>query len=387
MGRERMISMVQLVFSTVFRLMGLVLVLAPMGYATAPERVLVVVNRGVGVSNEIAAYYAEKRGIPETNICRIRAPRQEQITRKDYDSWVEPGVRKCLEKGDARERIDFIVTTKGVPLKISGEGNAAVDSELTLLYGKIAGKEYPIEGKLPNPFYRQSSVKFTKERFGIYLVTRLDGFTLADVKAMIDRALTAKNRGNVVLDGTSNGHQMGERWLTNASRILADGRVVLDQEIAVVYGAQNVIGYAAWGSNDKQRIADGTRDLGFSWLPGAIATEYVSSDGRTFEEPPDDWHPASWSDRTTYWANSPQSLTADFIRQGATGASGHVDEPKLDAVPHPDLLFPAYLQGRTLAESFYLSIPYLSWMNVFIGDPLCTLAPSKYASPLPSLVK
>jgi uncharacterized protein (TIGR03790 family) len=68
-------------------------------------------------------------------------------------------------------------------------------------------------------------------------------------------------------------------------------------------------------------------------------------------------------------------LTADFIRQGATGASGHVYEPRLDGTPQPDILFPAYLQGRTLAESFYLSIRYLSWMNVVVGDPLCTLGP------------
>ncbi len=134
-------------------------------------------------------------------------------------------------------------------------------------------------------------------------------------------------------------------------------------------------GHACYRCGTDLRIADATRDLKFVWLPGAIATEYVSSDARTFEEPPSDWHPAAWADRSKYWDGSPQSLTADFIRQGATGASGHVYEPKLDAVPHPDLLFPAYLQGRTLAESFYLSIPYLSWMNVFVGDPLCTLGP------------
>ncbi len=349
--------------------------IVPSCSATSPERTLVVVNRGVRVSQEIAEYYIDKRKIPPSNICKIRAPRTEAISRRQYEAWVEPGVRKCLSRDDARERIDYIVTTKGVPLKIHGEGRASVDSELTLLYGRLAGEEYPIEGKVPNPFFRRSSSSFIKERFGIYLVTRLTGFTLEDVKAIIDRAQVAENRGVVIVDGTPNGNAMGERWFTDAPRILADGRVELDRSIEVVYGASEVIGYAAWGSNDKQRIADATRDLKFVWLPGAIATEYVSSDARTFEEPPADWRPASWEDRSKYWHGSPRSLTADFIRQGATGASGHVYEPKLDAVPHPDLLFPAYLQGRTLAESFYLSIPYLSWMNVFVGDPLCTLGP------------
>ena len=31
------------------------------------------------------------------------------------------------------------------------------------------------------------------------------------------------------------------------------------------------------------------RFLHFGWLPGAIATEFVSTDGRSFRQPPDEW--------------------------------------------------------------------------------------------------
>ncbi len=352
-----------------------VLVILPDATATSPEQTLVVVNRGVRISEEIAEYYVHRREIPAGNVCRIRAPRKEQITRREYEAWVEPGVMKCLSEGDLQERIDYIVTTKGIPLRISGAGNAAVDSELTLLYDKLNGKEHPLEGKVRNPFFGQPSAAFDKARFGMYLVTRLTGYTLEDVKGMIDRAQQAQNRGIVVIDGTNWGNQMGERALAAAARILPGDRVRYENDTAPTYDVRGVIGYASWGSNDKHRLAEGRRDPGFEWLPGGIATEYVSSDGRTFEEPPQDWRPAPWDDRSAYWENSPQSLTADFIREGATGASGHVYEPKLDGTPQPDILFPAYLQGRTLAESFYLSIRYLSWMNVIVGDPLCTLGP------------
>jgi uncharacterized protein (TIGR03790 family) len=337
----------------------------------------VVVNRGERVSEEIAEYYVHRRKIPSANVCRIRAPRTEQITRREYEAWVEPGVMNCLKKGDLKERIDYIVTTKGVPLRITGTDSAAVDSELTLLYDKLNGKEHPLEGKAPNPFFGQPSAAFDKSRFGIYLVTRLTGYSVEDVKGLIDRAQQARNRGIVVIDGTNRQHQMGERALAGAARILPGDRVLYENQPAPTYDVRGVIGYASWGSNDKQRLAEGRRDPGFEWLPGAIATEYVSTDARTFEEPPESWRPDSWDVRSAYWRGSPQSMTADFIRQGATGASGHVDEPKLDATPQPDLLFPAYLQGRTLAESFYLSIRYLSWMNVIVGDPLCTLGPAQ----------
>jgi uncharacterized protein (TIGR03790 family) len=351
------------------------LAVAPHAWATTPERTLVVVNRGDRISEEIGEYYMHRRKIPADNLCRIRAPRTEQITRREYEAWVEPGVMDCLSKGDSRERIDYIVTTKGVPLRISGADSAAVDSELTLLYGKLNGKEHPLEGKVPNPFFGQPSAAFDKARFSIYLVTRLTGYSLADVKGIIDRAQGAQNRGIVVLDGTNWQHPMGERALAGAARILPGDRVRYENETAPTYDLSGVIGYASWGSNDKHRLAEGRRDPGLEWLPGGIATAFVSSDARTFEEPPEDWRPAPWEEQSAYWEGTPQSLTADFIRQGVTGASGHVYEPKLDAAPQPDLLFPAYLQGRTLAESFYLSIRYLSWMNVVVGDPLCTLGP------------
>ena len=38
-------------------------------------------------------------------------------------------------------------------------------------------------------------------------------------------------------------------------------------------------------------------------------------------------------------------------------------EPYLAYCPRPDYVLPAYYSGRTLAESFYLGIPGLSWMN------------------------
>jgi tetratricopeptide (TPR) repeat protein len=48
-----------------------------------------------------------------------------------------------------------------------------------------------------------------------------------------------------------------------------------------------------------------------------------------------------------------------------------VAEPFLDAIIRPQVLFPVYLSGFNLAESFFLAMPYLSWQDIVIGDPLC----------------
>jgi uncharacterized protein (TIGR03790 family) len=68
-------------------------------------------------------------------------------------------------------------------------------------------------------------------------------------------------------------------------------------------------------------------------------------------------------------------MSADYLHDGVTGASGHVDEPYLHLTPRPEPLFSAYYRGRNLAESYYLAIPGLSWMNVVLGDPLCSIGP------------
>ena len=58
-------------------------------------------------------------------------------------------------------------------------------------------------------------------------------------------------------------------------------------DIRKLYDQADVIGYAGWGSNDSNRHR---RFLGFHWLPGAIMTEFVSTNGRTFATPPADWN-------------------------------------------------------------------------------------------------
>ena len=138
-----------------------------------------------------------------------------------------------------------------------------------------------------------------------------------------------------------------------------------------------VLGYYSWGSNDP---ANQLRRFGLAFAPGAIGGMFVSSDGRTFVEPPATWKPSPPIGGPVF-RGSFQSLAADLVRDGITGVSGHVDEPYLDAAARPQILFPAYVSGFNLAESFYLAVPYLSWQTIIIGDPLCRPFPGKTLPP------
>jgi uncharacterized protein (TIGR03790 family) len=102
-------------------------------------------------------------------------------------------------------------------------------------------------------------------------------------------------------------------------------------------------------------------------------TEFVSTNARTLKPPPPHWNITTYSDREHWFAGSPQTLSADYIHEGATGASGNVYEPYLSGCVRPEYVLPAYAHGRNLAESYYLGMPFLSWQGVVLGDPLCSL--------------
>jgi uncharacterized protein (TIGR03790 family) len=338
-------------------------------YAQSGDNVLIVVNRNDPASVRIGEYYRSKRSVPTRNVCPIGTVTDENISWETYQSEIERPIGECLRRAGLQEKVLYIVTTLGVPLKMTdGDGgpkteNASVDSELTLLYSKMKGATYPRAGPLPNPYFGQRYAPFRHPAYPIYLVTRLSGWNFAEVKAMIDRALAARNQGKFVID-TRGGNNDGDNWLRNAALLLPASRVLLDDTATVLYDVKDVIGYASWGSNDPGRHR---RWMGFEWLPGAIASDYVSTNARSLREPPDNW---SLMVPFVGWQ---QNLSADYLHEGATGASGHVYEPYLSTIARPDYLFPAYYEGRNLAESYYLAMPVLSWQNIVLGDPLCSL--------------
>ncbi len=174
--------------------------------AQSPDQVLIVINERSPVSREIGEYYAVHRGIPRANICTIGTAPQETIVRSTYDGEIEAPVGAFLKKRGLQEKILYIVLTSGVPLRISGKGDelqndaASVDSELTLLYQRLRSVKIPLPGPIGNPFFRHPDSPFRHPTFPIYLVTRLDGYDMADMKGLVDRALLAKDKGKFVID-------------------------------------------------------------------------------------------------------------------------------------------------------------------------------------------
>lgn len=327
------------------------------------KRVLVVINKASADSTAVGAYYVAKRQIPKSNVAMIDCPVTENLTVDEYRAKVQAPVKAAIEKsGNA---IDFIVTTKGVPIRLRDDGGwsldghlAAMNLGLTPMSGLTNENAQQQISKSLNPYFR-STERFTSKKFsGMYLVTRLDGYTVEDCKRLVDRSLAAKpEKGPFFLNGAI-GREEGGYGEMQQSLIRAD-EVLKSRGFETSYDGKRFVapdqplaGYASWGSND------GTFDLSvykkLKFKPGAIAETFVSTSARTFKPTP-----------------LGQSLIADLIAQGVTGVKGYVSEPFSFALAYPDIIFERYTSGFNLAESFYAASMMASWKDLVIGDPLC----------------
>lgn len=365
---------------------GLLLAPCPSA-AQSADQVLVVVNTASAASQAIAEAYVAARQVPAAHVVTLDVPVSDDITRADYLRLVEGPIAKAIARGRLHDQVNYLVLTKDVPLRIAGTSGrlgtiGSVDSELALLYRKMSGRPTPPDGRIDNPYFLGSAPLATAKPFShadhdIYLVTRLDAFSVDDARALVTRGLAARDAGMVVLDLKAGLDDIGNRWLDEAAaRLGALGlgdRVRVERSSEVVRDADGLIGYASWGSSDP---AITVRRLGLGFVPGALASSFVSTDARTMTAPPDTWTVGDWNNRQAFYAGSPQSLLGDMIAQGVTGAAGNVAEPLLDGVVRPQVLFPAWFSGFTLGEVFYLAMPFLGWQGVVVGDPLSRLVPA-----------
>ncbi|MGE5315794.1 MAG: TIGR03790 family protein [Acidobacteriota bacterium] len=329
--------------------------------------VAVVINVNSTMSENVGTYFAAQRMIPSRNVIRVNAPATEEITDAQFQD-LRTQIESYLTSHQLTDSINYIVTTKGMPLKVNrgltsdyNSPSSSVESELCLILGPYAGN-IGKAGRVVSP-YSLVQQNFSHTQFGIYLVTRLDGYTYGDIKMMIDNAALADSTvlqtGRFVfdmdptrsmVDGTLNGNMAGA-----SSALRAKSRLtVLDSSSVYLTGLSNVLGYVSWGSNDAN--AAGATDHAkpyHQFVRGSIAETYVSTSGRSFEA------------GTVYG----QSLIADLIAEGVTGVKGYVYEPWSSAMANVQYAFPMYAEGFTFAESYYSAAAYLSWMDVLVGDP------------------
>jgi uncharacterized protein (TIGR03790 family) len=352
------------------------------------SRVIILANTDDPDSLRLAHYYAEKRAVPEENIFACRMPLAETITWPEFVAtvwqplqdelvrrhWIDAIPMTATDDVGRKtyathgHRIAYLVVCRGVPLRINHEpalykeqppitqkpefrtNQAAVDSELAVL----ALTRPPINAFVPNPLYRNDHPS-ADENGQVIKVSRLDGPSYDDARALIDQALVAERTGllgraYVDLGGI---HPDGDRWLESVAGQLAELGFDLDVDrdpatIPATARFDAPVLYFGWYANDL----NGPFALpGFRFPAGAVALHIHSYSARTLRSPSEGW-------------------CGPLVARGITATVGNVFEPYLQLTHDPNLLLRALARGATFGDAVAYATPALSWQNVAIGDPL-----------------
>jgi uncharacterized protein (TIGR03790 family) len=358
---------------------------------------LLVTNDSSPTSVFLSTEYAALRHV--TNIVHVRCvdsaldQDNETIGYSDFSAEVEAPIRRFL---DQHPEINYLVLTKGIPIRVlgartgeafGGPARASLDGTLAALgYDRIPGavkvrfndpSGYAVGTAWLNRYWNQEG-GFSHSKFGGYLVTRLDGYTLQNARALTTRALQAEARlshGEILLDiepdfglGKPDSepapiptalitHESPfDTWnadMEHAGRELRAGGIPVDAAVTTHFigHANGLLGYFSWGSNDDHFSQAAYNSLHFA--PGSIGDTAVSTSARSF-----------------FVQSGGQSMIADLIAQGITGVKGYTDEPLLQAVSSPTIVLGKFTQGYTLAESFYAGSHFVGWTDIVVGDPL-----------------
>ncbi|MCL1980144.1 MAG: TIGR03790 family protein [Proteobacteria bacterium] len=361
----------------IFFIFGLGRTLAPAAaWALVPDEVAVVVNTAVGDSLELANYYMQRRRIPASHLIRLTVTANERCSRQEYDHKIREPVRRALAKLDPERRIRCLVAMYGLPLAVqpipakqedepharSGleETAAAVDSELAL----VLADDYPLAGWLPNPYFIGFDGKATTlARDEVLIVARLDGPDPTTVRRIIDDTLFAEKKG---LSGRA---YFDARWPRPTATKLESYALYDDSIHAAAQGVRASGRMEEVRLDDKEQLFQpgdcpkaalycGWYSLAhyvdaFTWVRGAIGYHIASAECATLKKKD-----------SLVWCKR-------MLEMGVAATIGPVNEPYIQAFPPPELFFTKLVESSlSLGETYLVSLPFLSWQMVLIGDPL-----------------
>jgi uncharacterized protein (TIGR03790 family) len=236
---------------------------------------------------------------------------------------------------------------------------SSFDSELSL----ILEDNYPLNGWIKNPYFlgfKNQKNDIPKDK--VIMVSRLDGPNVETVKRIINDSIEIEKTG---LKGTAyfdarwkdsgkkkvTGYAAYDKSIHKAAKNLSNKNklnVILDDnpELFQPGDCPDAALYCGWYSHHQYIDA-------FEWVKGSVGYHIASSECSTLK-----------NKKSQVWCKR-------MIEEGVAATIGPVGEPYLQSFPVPEMFFGLLAEGYlSLVECYTLSLPFLSWQMVLIGDPL-----------------
>lgn len=107
--------------------------LAPVASALTPRDLIVVFNRQVPASREVAVYYAQKRGVPSDNLVGVEVSPGESMSRQEYDQELVPALRRKVAELRFFHQKPALVLVYGIPLRVGSAPLSETEKDLQAL--------------------------------------------------------------------------------------------------------------------------------------------------------------------------------------------------------------------------------------------------------------
>jgi uncharacterized protein (TIGR03790 family) len=352
--------------------------------------------------------------VPKANILALPLGKDspETIGRADYDRKLAGPVRRKLAEPEFAMKINCLLTTYGVPIKVQGRGPlqdkqaelkqteqaveieknklrqleqddsadlagqknqlqrnlARLRSDVDRLKGKETGASVDSELSMvlagDYELYRWQPNLLRNNMMGISLSTlmvcRLDGPSYLDIRALVDKAITAEKtglKGVACIDSRGLIDDKKPYSLGYFDKSLRDLAVLTELRSGLSVRQEQTEELFAAGSCPRTAIYCGWYSLGkyvdaFDFVDGAIGFHIASLEAVNLRDP-----------KSEQWC-------AAMLTDGITATLGAVAEPYVHAFPEPSAFFLELFNGRSLVDAYYYTKPFNSWQLVLIGDPL-----------------
>lgn len=406
----------------------LVVTVFALGSAVAiePAEVIVVANRNMPDSVDVARHYCAKRRIPAENLVSLDLPNGEDMSREQFDKNLRDPLRKLLS--GRQTQVKVILCIYGVPLRVGGieytdEEKAAVaklQNDINITQARLQNaqarvKELQEQGGPPlqaaqqevkkaqsimlelrrqekrmlnlshaavdnelmllwwdkyelklfqaNPLHFRAPERLRTSRPPVVMTARLDGPTPAIAKRLVDDAVEVEAVG-------------------------LEGKVYVDAR-GLKFDPKRDDGYdyAAYDQSFRE-MAELLRekakmDVVFDDKPDLFPPNYGRDaalyggwyshakfiDSLEYVKGAVAWHLAS-SEAVSLRRESTK-WCPNLLKKGACATLGPVAEPFTAGFPKPAEFFGFLVTGElTLVECYARSLNLTSWMCTLIGDPL-----------------
>lgn len=381
-----------------------------------PMNVLVLFSADDEQATAVAQHYQQVRSLPKGHLCGLPglSPELTSIDVATYQSKIQAPLDACLAALPHPDAIDSLVLVRGLPYLVElPVFTASLQAVLQVHHttpvaggDELAGQGQPKgnQASVPNPLYpkgfgvpsdymivnpsgawysasstilraAQQPPSFHRAKVpdaggyhfqnNLFIVSALDGFDYGDAMALVDRGAASDGTfpfGELLcMRGEDEARQARDPECELVTRMLSEAGLngkMVDPFDASLAG-HSVAAYFT-GSSESVRGAI----AGNVFVPGAIADNLTSFGAAV---------PNFFcnEDGTICPENEVQTSVARFVRAGATGAHGTVNEPLNNVFPNAGVYL-HYTFGYSLGESWLFNQRFLYWQNIYLGDPLAT---------------